>query len=118
MNQTSILPKLGFGLIILVITGYALFRFTPLIMGPSISMISPLKYSTTDQDSIELILKTNRVTRLVIQGLDTDVSKKGETVYNYQLSEGINRIMIEAYDAYDSRKDIAITVVKNSGKPN
>ena len=117
MNKTSILPKAGFGIVILMILGYVLFRFAPLLIGPSIMLVSPEAYTTTNQSSVDLVFETDRVTKLVIQGLDVDVSKNGRTTYTYQLAEGVNRIVVQAYDTYESQENIAILVLKNSGKP-
>lgn len=117
MNSSSIVPKIGIGIIVIAIIGYVVFRFMPLVSGPSLDLVSPFSYSVTNKDSVEIVLETNRVTRLVIQGLRVDINKSGNTTYSYQLSEGTNRINIEAYDKYESRSDLSLLVLKNSGKP-
>jgi len=117
MNRSSIIPYIGFGVIIVLIVGYVIFRFTPLLSGPQIKVTSPETYLVTESSTVNLVLETKRVTMLEIQGLPIDIQKSGTTEYPYILSEGINRIDIRAEDKYGSEKKRAIVVIKKVENP-
>ena len=117
MNRSSIIPYIGFGLVVLLILGYVLFRFFPLLSGPEINVIFPEAYSVTEEDSVTISIETKRVTVLEIQGLPVDIQKSGVTEYPYLLSVGVNRIDIRAEDGYGSEKKRSILVIKKVENP-
>lgn len=117
MNRSSIIPYIGFGFLILLIVGYIVFRFTPLLSGPHMTVNSPDSYLLTTEKIIPIVVETKRVTLLEIQGLPIDIQKSGLTEYQYVLSDGINRIDLRAEDQYGSERKRSILVIKKVENP-
>jgi len=112
MDTKRLVPKILLGIITLIIAAYCLFRFLPLLSGPDLVLISPAKNITTTESFVDLVIATQRVSQMHIQGLPIDIEKNNTTTYRYYLSQGMNNITIEASDTYETTKKIAFFVLK------
>jgi len=112
MNSKSPFIKIFVAIICLVILGYGLFRFYPLVVGPQLALENFEGVITTTEQFIDLEIETKRATVLQVQGNNIDISNSGRTPKRIYLSEGINTISLYAEDTYGSSKDLSIFVLK------
>lgn len=112
--NSSILKILIISFIGLILIGYIVFRFYPLVSGPSLS-VTHQQTDLVDVSYIDLTIKTARVTSLSVQGDAIDISDSGTTSAQYYLSTGSNTILIQGCDQYDTCKDEEIFVYIVSG---
>lgn len=114
MQSHKLVPLVSIGIFILAIAGYALFRFSPLFLGPSVTVVSPSDGTLVTEPYIDLVLETKRVSELHVNGLQIFIEADGETIHRLYLEEGVQTIIVDAYDLYDAHKQIQFSILKRT----
>lgn len=107
--RDSRLTKLALGLFFVLVIGYALFETRNMLFGPSITV--PTQTIETHEQLVTITGQARHISELSMNGAEVVVTEEGAFEEPYLLTEGLNRIVLDARDKYGRRAQKIIEVV-------
>ena len=87
---------------------------------PTINIYSPEDLSFLNNNIVTIsgkVTDNSKVNKLLINGIEISFSSTGEFNYNLTLNEGENKILIEAYDEYQNKSSLTLTLYLDTKPP-
>jgi len=87
---------------------------------PTINIYSPKDLSFLNNNIVTIsgiVTDNNKVNKLLINGLEISLSSSGQFNYNLTLNEGENKVLIEAYDEYQNKSSLTLTLYLDTKPP-
>lgn len=93
-----------------ILVGYSIFQARFLILGPRISIISPLDGAITDSEIIILEAKIKNASWITLNGRQVFTDEKGNLEEKLILSEGLSIMTLKARDRFGREREEEIRV--------
>lgn len=107
--RDSRITKIALGVFFILVVVYAFFEAQGILFGPSISVLSNV--TEVHDPFVTIKGQADRISSLSMNGKEIQVTESGTFEEPYLLAEGLNRVVLEAYDKYDRRTQKVIEVV-------
>lgn len=106
--RDSRLARIILGAFFVIVILYAYYEARGILYGPKISVQG--ETTVVHEPFIYISGVADRISRLTMNGKPVPVTEEGEFKEPYLLSEGYNRIVLEASDKYGRRRSRAIEI--------
>jgi hypothetical protein len=94
-------PVLIIGAVLFVcILGYTLFVASPYLLGPSLTLVSPINGETVTASTVTISGKTERVSYLSVNGLPVPLLEDGAFLIERSFPTGYTVVVIRARDRF------------------
>lgn len=111
INSRRLVKILLFGIIALVIGGYAYLKTKDYIAGPQVIITSPLNGSTASSSPIEVVGIAKNITSISLNDRQIFIDEKGNFKEKLLLYPGYNIMSVKAEDRYKRTVEKKLEVI-------